>query len=404
MNEFRSAWQHLIAASHRSLFLAGVLQSVATLLWWIFHLDGRHPAAGAAPVWAHVFLMIYTFFPFFIFGFLFTTYPNWMNTEKIAPSRALLVASLMTLGVILFYLGLAIGKPVAATGVAAILAGWAVALHTLLKVLFGVRHPDKRHPVVTSIALTFGGLGAVSYLFWQITGQPLWLSVARTAGIWFFLLPVFLTVSHRMIPFFSSRVLNNYVVVRPYWALWMMLACSAGHGVLQLSGETAYSWLTDLPLALCALYLSWAWGLLRSFHTRLLAVLHIAFAWLALAMLLFTAQSLISFLGNGQWIFRLAPMHALTIGFFSSMVLGMATRVTLGHSGRPLVLDRLSWALFLVIQAAATIRVAADLMPYSGWTMDLYLLSGLIWLAGFTPWAVRYAPVYWRARADGQPG
>ncbi|MHB0992439.1 MAG: NnrS family protein [Burkholderiales bacterium] len=404
MNTPHSAWRQITIAPHRSLFLAGVVQSVATLLWWIFHLGGRQAVAGAAPVWAHAFLMIYTFFPFFIFGFLFTTYPNWMNTEKIAPPRALLAASLMTVGAILFYLGLATGKPVAATGVAAILAGWAVALYILLNVLFNARHPDKRHPIVTSIALAFGWLGAASYLLWQITGEPIWLNFARTAGIWFFLLPVFLTVSHRMIPFFSSRVLKDYVVVRPYWMLGVMLTCSAGHGILQLWDARAWSWLVDLPLTACALYLSVKWGLPRSLRTGLLAVLHIAFAWLALAMLLFSAQSLIFFISRGKWIFSLAPLHALTIGFFSSMLLGMVTRVTLGHSGRQLVLDRLSWFLFLGIQAAAIVRVLADIAPYSAWTRHLYLLSGLIWLAGFTPWAIRYAPNYWRARADGQPG
>ena len=30
-----------------------------------------------------------------------------------------------------------------------------------------------------------------------------------------------------------------------------------------------------------------------------------------------------------------APLHALTLGFFASMLLGMAARVTMGHSGRP---------------------------------------------------------------------
>ncbi|HET9114420.1 MAG TPA: NnrS family protein [Burkholderiales bacterium] len=404
MNTLHSAWHQITIAPHRSLFLIGVLQSVATLLWWVFHLDGRHAIAGAAPVWAHAFLMIYTFFPFFIFGFLFTTYPNWMNADKIAPFRAVLAASLMAVGAIMFYVGLATGKPVAATGVVAILAGWAVALYSLLEVLFGARYPDKRHPVVTSIALAFGWLGAASYLLWQMTGQPIWLTAARTIGIWFFLLPVFVTVSHRMIPFFSSRVLSDYTVVRPYWILGAMLACSAGHGILQLWGVRAWLWLVDLPLAACALYLSLAWGLLRSLRTGLLAVLHIAFAWLALAMLLYSAQSLIFFISRGKWLFSLAPLHALTIGFFSSMALGMVTRVTLGHSGRKLVLDRLSWYLFLGVQTAAIVRVLADLMPYSAWTMSLYLLSGVIWLAAFTPWAIRYAPNYWRARADGQPG
>ena len=46
-------------------------------------------------------------------------------------------------------------------------------------------------------------------------------------------------------------------------------------------------------------------------------------------------------------LFGLAPLHTFAIGFFASMVLGMASRVTLGHSGRPLVLDNFTWLLFI---------------------------------------------------------
>ncbi|MHB1677187.1 MAG: NnrS family protein [Sulfuriferula sp.] len=404
MNKPLLAWQQITAAPHRSLFLAGGIQGVATLLWWMFNLSGRHVVAGAAPVWAHAFLMIYAFFPFFIFGFLFTTYPNWLNAEKIAPQRALLASLLMTTGVALFYLGLAVGKPVAEVGVTAILAGWGVALHTLLRVLFNAPRQDKRHPLAISAALTLGWLGGAAYLLWQLSGQAFLLHFARTAGIWFCLLPIFVTVTHRMLPFFSSRVLKNYAMVRPYWILGLMLACSAGHGLLQLREAHSYLWLVDLPLAACALYLSVVWGLLRSFRVGLLAVLHIAFVWLALAMLMFSAQSLTLFASNGKLaIFGLAPLHALTIGYFSSMMLGMATRVTLGHSGRPLVLNRFTWLLFIGLQSAALIRVLADIAPTIRWTPNLYLLSGLIWLACFTLWAIHYAPSYWQPRVDGKP-
>ena len=404
MNKALLAWQRISAAPHRGMFLAGALQGVATLLWWVFNLSGNNNVAGAAPVWAHAFLMIYAFFPFFIFGFLFTTYPNWMNAKKIPPQHALAATLPMTAGVALFYLGLAMGKPVAVAGVATLLAGWGVALYALLRVLFSAPHQDKRHPVVTSVALLFGWLGMAAYLLWQLTGQAMLLNFARTAGIWFFLLPVIMTVSHRMIPFFSSRVLNNYIIVRPYWILWLMLACTAGHGILQLREARAYLWLFDLPLAACALYLSFAWGLLRSLQVSLLTVLHIAFAWLGLAMLMFGAQSLAFFVSDGKLVwFGLAPLHALTIGYFASMVLGMATRVTLGHSGSPLVLDKLTWLLFVGLQGSALIRVLADIVPTAHLAPSLYLLSGLIWLASFTPWAAHYAPNYWRPRADGKP-
>lgn len=70
-----------------------------------------------------------------------------------------------------------------------------------------------------------------------------------------------------------------------------MLACSVLHGLLHLAGFEQYAWISDFLLAVCTFYLSYVWGFARSFSVRLLAVLHIAFAWLGWAMLLFSLQS-----------------------------------------------------------------------------------------------------------------
>ena len=417
MNNDTSVWHYLAVAPHRAMFLAGALQGVFTLLWWVFDLFGRYGFTdttltwSVAPVWAHAFLMIYGFFSFFIFGFLFTTFPNWMNGEKIQPRHYVSACLLMAAGVVLFYLGLAVGKPLVAAGVAALLAGFSIAIYALLHVLIQIktrdREQDQRHATAASGGLISGWLGIAAYLLWLLTDNSTLLEFARTAGIWFFLLPIVMTVSHRMIPFFSSRVLENYVLIRPYWILWLMLACSAGHGIFQLSeAATSYIWIFDLTLAACAVYLSFTWGLLRSFRIRLLAVLHIAYAWLGLAMLMYGTQNLVLYISGGKsWILGLAPLHALAIGYFSGMVLGMASRVTLGHSGRPLTLDKFSWLLFLGFQAAALLRILPDIIPVAvNLAPNAYLLAGLIWLICFTLWTIRYAPLYWRPRADGKPG
>lgn len=412
MNNQTSIWHHLAAAPHRSLFLVGALQGVMTMLWWVFDLAGRYGILGTpvawsiAPTWAHAFLMIYGFLPLFIFGFLFTTYPNWMNGDKIKPRYFLTTCLLIAIGVFFFYMGLITDKSTLVSGVAMMLVGWCVAFYILLHVLINASGNDKRHAKVTTVALGFGCLGVAAYLLWLLTDSWWLLTFSRVAGIWFFILPIVMTVSHRMIPFFSSRVLEDYVLVRPYWILWLMLACSAGHGILQLFDALAYLWLVDFPLALCALYLSFAWGILRSFSVSLLAVLHISFAWLGIAMLLYGAQSLMLMLSDdGVMPFGLAPLHALAIGYFASIVLGMASRVTIGHSGRPLVLDRFTWLLFIGFQTTTIFRVIADIVPaVANNTPQLYLLSGLVWLFCFTAWAMRYAPIFWRERVDGKPG
>jgi uncharacterized protein involved in response to NO len=405
-------WHHLAAAPHRSLFLVGALQGIVTMLWWVFELSGRFGIVVApsvwqvAPLWAHGFLMIYGFFPFFIFGFLFTTYPNWMNGEKISPRHFLATCLLLTVGVALFYIGLIVDKSILAAGVAVMLTGWSVAFYALLRVLINASGQDKRHAIAAGIAVFVGSLGVAAYLFWLLAESWALLNFSRVTGIWFFLLPIVMTVSHRMIPFFSSRVLDNYVIFRPYWMLWLMLACSAGHGILQFSESYSYLWIVDLPLAFCALYLSLKWGLLRSFRVSLLAVLHISFVWLGFSMLLYGMQSLILLQSEGKVIiFGLAPLHALAIGFFASMVLGMASRVTLGHSGLPLVLDNFTWLLFIGFQGAALLRVIADTIPaVAQYAPQLYLMAGLVWLACFMLWAARYVPIYCRQRVDGKPG
>ena len=96
----------------------------------------------------------------------------------------------------------------------------------------------------------------------------------------------------------------------------------------------------------------------------------------------------------------LAPLHALTIGFASSLLVAMVTRVSCGHTGRTLQADTLTWALFLLLQVAAVARIVAELAP-GPWA---YAIAAVLFAASVVPWSAKYAPLYWRPRADGRPG
>jgi uncharacterized protein involved in response to NO len=206
-----------------------------------------------------------------------------------------------------------------------------------------------------------------------------------------------------MLPWFTSRVLANYVIIRPYGPLWAMLGACLSHAALEIAGLAAWTWLADLPLAALAFWFLTRWGVSRGLRAeRLLAMLHIAFVWAVLAFSLFGLDSLAMWLGS-DWGLGLAPLHALGAGFFASMLLAMASRVSLGHSGRPLKADGLTWTLFWLVQASALARMLPDLVAGLGLPW-LYYLAALLWLAAFGAWAWRYAPMYWRPRVDGKPG
>lgn len=132
--------------------------------------------------------------------------------------------------------------------------------------------------------------------------------------------------------------------------------------------------------------------------------MHIGFAWLGIAMALFAVQSGILCLSHGHtFIWGLAPLHALTAGCFATLLIGMATRVTLGHSGLPMKADTQIKLMFAGMQLVAMLRVLADVIPIQN-RQYLYFAAGAAWLACFAPWVIRYLPVYLRQRADGHAG
>ena len=404
-----SRWRTFTAAPHRVMFFGGALQAIATMLWWLADLVMRyelgHPIEWTiAPGAAHAYLMIYGLFPFFIFGFLMTVFPRWMAGQEIPARRYIPAFVLLMLGAVAFYIGLATSKTILAGSILLTLCGWAIACYALLQVLLNTAHQNKRHPIAAAIALALGWCGLLCYLIWLSGGQVMWLNCALQAGIWLFLLPVFATVGHRMIPFFTSGALPQSHVSRPDWPWWVILASSAVHGILQLADASAWLWLCDAPLAVATLYLSWCWNLRRSFAVPMLAVLHTGFAWLGIAALLYTAQSLILLLSHGESsMLGLAPLHALGIGCFSTLLIGMGTRVTLGHSGKPISPDRAIQLLFAAFQTVVLLRVLADILPAS-WRSWLYVASAGAWLACFLPWVAIYLPVYLKPRQDGRPG
>jgi uncharacterized protein involved in response to NO len=388
------------------LFFLGAVQLLAVMAVWLAELGGRY--AGLWPAWqwslpawqAHAFLMIYGVFPFFIFGFLFTVYPRWMSGPPLSPARYITVAALLAAGWLLFYAGLLTSRTIAVAAVPVILVGWLAAFAALWRVY---RQAETRgpHERLLNLALLFGIVGVALFGYGLVTDTVAVYSLVRELGLWLFLLPVVFLVSHRMIPFFSQSALVNYLMVRPAWGPPLMLVCTAGHAWFEWLGLPEWRFLADLPLAAAALQHSYVWQFRRSFHARLLAMLHIAFLWLGIGMTLYSVQSLFLLVTGTDFLGR-APLHALGIGFIAGMIVAMASRVTLGHSGRSLIADRLTWAVLLGINVTALVRIAAELLPAH--TVVLNIAAALVWLIAFTPWVLHYAPMYLRPRVDRKPG
>jgi uncharacterized protein involved in response to NO len=402
-------WQVFTAAPHRVAFLCGLASMVASSAWWGLHLVARYTGVplfaldlAVAPIWAHSFLTLFTIFPTFFLGFLFTTYPRWMNGPLVP--RVTYVASplLLTAATAAWVAGVhvGIGLQVAAAAIAAI--GLATALVALLRVLVDAEKVVS-HAVVTGAAFAVGVVCVAGFGYGIWTGSDFVLHFAVRAALWGFLLPVFFAVCHRMVPFFSQGVVPGYLPWRPVWVLVAVVALAWLRLLLGTAGSLQALPFVDAALfvltALCAL----RWTSLKARGNALLWTLYAGFAWLPVAMLLQTLRDA-SFLVSGEWALGRAPIHALGMGFFAGMLVAMVTRVTQGHSGRPLAMDRATLACFAGVQAAAVARVGSEIAQSPAAIQWLLLGSVSLWLAAFLVWSIRNGPIYLAPRLDGKPG
>ncbi|MGI9245236.1 MAG: NnrS family protein [Steroidobacteraceae bacterium] len=399
----------LLAAPHRTLFFTGLSALLLATAWWALHLVARYTGAPLfalalqpAPIWAHAFLMLFAVFPTIFFGFLFTVFPRWMNGPPVRQPEYLATALLLALGTVLWIAGTATGPRLLVAGGICTGLGLLAGLIALFRVLLGAAQVVA-HAVVVLIALCVQLVALAGFVVGLAAGNDFLLHFAVRSSLWGGLLPVFFAVCHRMIPFFSQGVIAAYVPWRPRWVLIGVVTLAYLRLLLGLVGALAILPFVDAALfvltALCAL----RWTSRAARGNPLLWSLYAGYAWLPLAVLLQTARDA-SFALAGTWALGRAPVHALGMGFFGAMLVAMVTRVTMGHSGRPLRMDRVTLACFLALQAGALSRVLSEVVSAPAAVQGFLLLSLALWLGAIGVWIGRVGGIYLAPRVDGRPG
>ena len=410
--------RYLLLAPHRLGFFLAMVVLVAAAVWWaLVQLDRMTGALGLAyamsPSLVHGALMTFGFIPLFFSGFLFTAGPKWLDVPPIA-IRQLLAPMLLQAGGWLLWLAAAHFH--AGLALAALLVAWTgLAWMTWLfwRLIRRSTAQDRVHALTVGTACIVGCISVAALMISLALDAPAVALACVLTGLWGFVLVVYLAVAHRMIPFFTSGALPRMDAWRPFWLLGLMLAVAAFEVAAVWiesagppGGSAGVAWtLVRGTLELAAggllLWLALKWGLVRSLKNRLLAMLHIGFVWLGLALAL---GGIAQWLGwaQGTVVLSLGSVHALTMGCLASLMLAMVTRVSCGHSGRALVADRIAWSLFWLLQVATLMRIAGA--APSAWAGGLLLAAALLWAAIMAMWGLRLGSWYGRLRADGRPG
>ena len=399
----------LFAAAHRPLFLAGVLNFAFLMIWWTATLFDIYIwpiglVSGDVPTsLLHAPVMLFLMVPSFFFGFLLTVFPRWIGYPDLGRRQYAPIGSAFILASVIAWIAL-IGADHQLLAIALCLAatGWLIALWPMVFLLIAEKRDGKGptwHGWSAFAALSFGLAGLGFSVKFLLTLDAQAYQIANSLGTFGFLLPIFFTVAHRMIPFFAGNVVQDYVVWRPNWLLALLWFFLIAHLLAQLGGDNLFQFVSALALTLLTATMLWRWWP-RQQVPGLFMVLIWGFAWAPIGFALIAFGSFAEFAGYDVHLGR-APVHAIYIGMAGSLVIAMVTRVTLGHSGRPLVMNLTAWLAFCAIQLSAIARIVAGFRGEHG---HWFVLAGVVWILLVTPWTLRQAHIYLTRRVDGKAG
>ncbi|CAM4071107.1 NnrS family protein [Vreelandella rituensis] len=386
----------LLGLAFRPFFLLGAAFSIIALLIWLAFWHGSiwlRPYGGL--VWWHQHEMIFGFAAAIIVGFLLSAVQNWTGKRSLhgGPLLGLVSVWLAARLLLAFPMGIPaawlIALDVAFLPLAALVVGALVVSAKRWRNLIFL-------PVLTLLALANLGM----HLGWAWGDATLIRDAAYLAVLLIGLLMVVL--GGRVIPFFTSLKLGRAQVAGLAWLEAATLGSTALVVVLQALVVVA----VPVPAALLAGVLLVAavtngmrlarWESLRTRHEALLWGLHLSYAFIVVGLGMWALALL------GAWRVELA-VHALTIGAMGAMMLAMISRVSLGHTGRPIrTLPGIGWALALLFLAAVLRAPLLAVMPQmSHW---VYSVSILAWCVAYAIFLAHYSWPLLSPRKDGKEG
>lgn len=386
---FRS--EVLFSYAFRPFFLLVAAYALLMLLAWVSYLSGVIDwPDGLSPRIRHGHEMLFGFAGGAVAGFLLTAVATWTSRPPVAgPTLMALCAvwGLARLG------GFVPGQ-----------FGWV--LWGLSSLLFwgGLLALMGRDVIAAGNARNYKALALLSVFliteatFFMAAGFNIDLQEACLRTGILLLVGMIIFVGGRIIPSFTQNWLR---LKRPELSVEIPVFDRIDLGSVVATGlfavgfviwpESAVTGVLGLIAALAQAYRVSRWKGWLAAQEPLLWVLHSGYLWIPVGFLIIG----ISILGRPElWE---SGIHALTYGAVGTLILGVAARVALGHTGRPLQAFPLMTLAFVLINLGTLCRILAQ--PGHGSWMTL---SVALWLGAYGLFLIQYVPILLAPRVDGK--
>jgi uncharacterized protein involved in response to NO len=385
----------ILGYGFRPFFLGAGLVALIYVPWWAGSVTLNWQLSTTwPPILWHGHEMLFGFITAAIAGFLLTAVPSWTGQRGFAGTP---LAGLVALWFVARVMILSSGYwPLLAIATADL------AFLPTLAVLVGVpllRSRNRNTPLLAVLA----ALWACNAAFYWGFGHHDVPFAGHTVKVGLDIVLVLVTaIGGRIVPAFTAAGLRQAGSSVPLRTWPLVTPLAIGLMVLNALADALVpdSRVVPMVAAVAAVAQGVRLAQWRPLHTRgqpIVWILHVAYAWLVIGLAL-KATSVLA--GAAIAVFWL---HAFTIGALTSAILAVMTRAALGHTGRPLIVEPLITAAYLLVSAAAIVRVFGLGMFGFGYATVIFA-TGFLWTVAFAMYAWVYAPILCRPRVDGRAG
>lgn len=379
-----------LSLGFRPLYICGCAWAAISVVIWIF-APSAIPAPFFGVAW-HAHEMLWGFIATIAVGFLLTASATWTGFNPMKGMPLALLCLLWIAARAAYLLG---GNPAFITGMVLESVFFAYSAARLMQVMF--KGKSVRNYGVPVLVL---GLGASNVLFLLATLDGDYSRVLdRFNTGMLFMAVLTILIARRVVPFFAGRMVQGLDIPPCATSGRAQLVLGSVAIIAGLLGLNAVMAVTLGLIGLLGLYQLWSWKPLSILHKPMLWILYLGYLGLALGLIAASAH-LLGF--GGPLLARAAThVHLIGMGGFAVLIIGMVTRTALGHTGRPLALDRSMLASYWLMVLAVGLRLLA-LFP-TAMSINLLHAAAAAWILSFGLYLYRYVPILIRPRADAKP-
>ncbi|MCC6675776.1 MAG: NnrS family protein [Phycisphaerales bacterium] len=370
----------LFEDAFRPFYLGGAAFAALAIPLWIGMWRGEAPPTSLAPLFWHAHEMVYGFAGAIITGFLFTAARNWTGLPL--PAGAVLGALFAVWAAARVGMALWYGPVIAAGDLVHLLIVAAVLARKFMRA-----RSRASIPLLTVLsALVLSNAAFHASMLGLLEFSPL---RAVEAGLLCVVL-VELIVAGRVVPAFTASAVPGVAQFRARRLERLMVGAAAAAFAADILGVAPGARATLAIIAGAGIGAQLiGWSPVAALGRPMLWILHLSYAWISAGLLLLGLAAF-------DVVPRTAAIHALTVGSMGGLIIGMITRTALAHSGRPVIARRSEVSSFVLVQAAAGVRVAGALVPAIG--PIAVMTAGAMWSAAFAIYFVTYLPILTRPR------